>query len=108
MVARAAATTRRIRLGSGVSTLAYHHPKTLLERAVQLDHMTRGRFMFGVGAGAVALDSLMLGLDPMNARTAMAEMRTLLGVLRLLGVAAAERPLRVGAPLRPSRLSMPT
>ena len=73
MVARAAATTRRIRLGSGVSTLAYHHPKTLLERAVQLDHMTRGRFMFGVGAGAVALDSLMLGLDPMNARTAMAE-----------------------------------
>ena len=73
MVARAAATTRRIRLGSGVSTLAYHHPKTLLESAVQLDHMTRGRSMFGVGAGALALDSLMLGLDPMNARGAMAE-----------------------------------
>ena len=73
MVARAAATTRRIRLGSGVSTLAYHHPKTLLESAVQLDHMTRGRFMFGVGAGALALDSLMLGLDPMKARGAMAE-----------------------------------
>lgn len=73
MVARAAATTRRIRLGSGVSTLAYHHPKTLLESAVQLDHMTRGRFMFGVGAGALALDSLMLGLDPMNARPAMEE-----------------------------------
>ena len=73
MVARAAATTRRIRLGSGVSTLAYHHPKLLLESAVQLDHMTRGRFMFGVGAGALALDSLMLGLDPMNAREAMAE-----------------------------------
>jgi limonene 1,2-monooxygenase len=73
MVARAAATTRRIRLGSGVSTLAYHHPKTLLESVIQLDHMTRGRLMFGIGAGALALDSTMLGLDPMRARKAMAE-----------------------------------
>ena len=73
MVARAAATTRRIRLGSGVSTLAYHHPKLLLESAIQLDHMTRGRFMFGVGAGALALDSLMMGQDPMAARAAMEE-----------------------------------
>ena len=73
MVARAAATTSRIRLGTGVSTLAYHHPKMLLESAIQLDHMTRGRFMFGVGAGALALDSLMMGLDPMKARGAMEE-----------------------------------
>ena len=29
--------------------------------------------MFGIGAGALALDSLMLGLDPMKARGAMAE-----------------------------------
>jgi limonene 1,2-monooxygenase len=73
MVARAAATTRRIRLGSGVSTLAYHHPKMLLDSVIQLDHMTRGRVMFGVGAGALALDSIMLGLDPMRARGAMHE-----------------------------------
>lgn len=73
MVARAAATTRRIRLGSGVSTLSYHHPKMLLDSVIQLDHMTRGRMMFGVGAGALALDSLMLGLDPMRARAAMHE-----------------------------------
>jgi len=78
MVARAAATTRRIRLGSGVSTLAYHHPKLLLESAIQLDHMTRGRFMFGVGAGALALDSLMMGQDPMAARAAMEAMMLLL------------------------------
>ena len=73
MVARAAATTKRIRLGSGVSSLAYHHPKMLLDSVIQLDHMTQGRFMFGIGAGALALDSLMMGLDPMNARAAMAE-----------------------------------
>lgn len=73
MVARAAASTGRIRLGSGVSTLAYHHPKMLLDSVIQLDHMTRGRIMFGVGAGALALDSMMLGLDPMRARAAMGE-----------------------------------
>lgn len=73
MVARAAATTRRIKLGSGVSTLAYHHPKMLLDSAIQLDHLTRGRFIFGVGAGALALDSSMMGLDPMDAREAMEE-----------------------------------
>ena len=71
MVARAAGTTRRIRLGSGVSTLAYHHPKLLLDSVIQLDHLTRGRFMFGVGAGALALDSSMMGLDPMHARESM-------------------------------------
>ncbi|WP_420597050.1 LLM class flavin-dependent oxidoreductase [Deinococcus sp.] len=73
MVARASATTTRIKLGSGVSTLAYHHPKLLLDSVIQLDHLTRGRFMFGVGAGALALDSLMMGLDPMKARGAMEE-----------------------------------
>ena len=73
MVARASATTSRIKLGSGVSTLAYHHPKMLLDSVIQLDHLTRGRFMFGVGAGALALDSLMMGLDPMKARGAMEE-----------------------------------
>src|SRR3954467_2422235 len=51
MIAAAAQRTSRIRLGTGVSTLSYHHPLTLLDRIIQLDHMTRGRLIFGVGAG---------------------------------------------------------
>ena len=73
MIAAAAQRTRRIRLATGVTTLAYHHPLTLLDRIVQLDHLTRGRLIFGVGAGALALDSEMIGADPMEARRKMEE-----------------------------------
>lgn len=73
MIAAAAQRTSRIRLGTGVSTLSYHHPLTLLDRIIQLDHLTRGRLIFGVGAGALALDSTMIGHDPMEARRMMEE-----------------------------------
>lgn len=73
MIAAAAQRTHRIRLGTGVSTLSYHHPFTLADRIVQLDHMTRGRLIFGVGAGALAQDSLMMGRDPMQSRRRMEE-----------------------------------
>lgn len=48
-IAFAAERTRHIRLGTGVSSLPYHHPLMLADRINQLDHMTRGRVMFGVG-----------------------------------------------------------
>ena len=31
---------------------------------VQLDHMTKGRAMFGVGPGALAGDAFRMGIDP--------------------------------------------
>jgi len=73
MIAAAAQRTRRIRLGTGVSTLSYHHPFLLLDRIVQLDHLTRGRLIFGVGSGALTLDATMIGHDPMQARRMMEE-----------------------------------
>ena len=39
----AADRTRNIMLGSGVTSLPYHHPLMVAQRFVQLDHMTRGR-----------------------------------------------------------------
>lgn len=63
MVAAAAERTRRIRLGTGVVTLPYHNPFLVAERAVQLDHQLMGRFMLGVGAGALAYDAHILGID---------------------------------------------
>lgn len=73
MVAAAGQRTSRIKLGSGVSTLSYHHPKVLLDSVIQLDHLLRGRLMFGVGSGALALDAEMMGHDPLTSRAAMAE-----------------------------------
>ena len=48
-IAFAAERTRHIRLGTGVVSLPYHHPMMTADRIVQLDHMTRGRVMFGAG-----------------------------------------------------------
>jgi limonene 1,2-monooxygenase len=72
-IAAAAERTRRIRLGTGVSSLPYHHPLLLADRIQQLDHQTRGRLMFGVGPGALASDAVMLGIDPLRQREMMDE-----------------------------------
>lgn len=71
MLAYAAARTKRIRLGTGVVSLPYHNPFTTAQRMILLDHLARGRIMFGVGPGALAEDMQMLGLDPMETRGRM-------------------------------------
>src|SRR5216683_2216506 len=50
-IAGAAERTKHIRLGTGVNSIPYHHPLMLIDRIIQLDHMTRGRIMFGAGPG---------------------------------------------------------
>jgi limonene 1,2-monooxygenase len=72
-IAAAAQRTRHIRLGTGVVSLPYHNPFMLADRMVQLDHMTRGRAMFGVGPGALVHDALKIGIDPSDQRQMMDE-----------------------------------
>src|SRR6201998_2082936 len=72
-IAAAAQRTRHIRLGTGVVSLPYHNPFMLADRMVQLDHMTRGRAMFGVGPGALVHDALKVGIDPGAQRRMMNE-----------------------------------
>jgi limonene 1,2-monooxygenase len=72
-IAAAAQRTRHIRLGTGVSSLPYHHPLMLADRMVLLDHLTRGRVMFGVGPGALPSDAYMMGIDPASQRVRMEE-----------------------------------
>jgi limonene 1,2-monooxygenase len=78
----AAERTRHIRLGTGVSSLPYHHPLMLADRINQLDHMTRGRVMFGVGPGALVSDARMMGIEPTRQRDMMDE--SLAVLVRLL------------------------
>ena len=42
-LAAAGERTSRIKLGTGVISLPYHHPFNVAQRIVQLDHMTAGR-----------------------------------------------------------------
>jgi limonene 1,2-monooxygenase len=72
-IASAAERTRHINLGTGVVSLPYHHPFMVANRMVQLDHMTRGRVMFGVGPGALPTDAYMMGIDPTTQREKMDE-----------------------------------
>jgi limonene 1,2-monooxygenase len=62
-IAAVAQRTRSIKLGTGVTSASYHNPLWVAERAVQLDHMTRGRFLLGLGPGALPSDAAMIGLD---------------------------------------------
>src|SRR3984885_3349438 len=72
-IAAAAERTKNIRFGTGVISLPYHNPLMVANRIIQLDHMTRGRVMFGAGPGLLASDALMLGIDPNVQRDRMAE-----------------------------------
>ena len=73
MIAAASQRTRRIKLGTGVSSLPYHHPFILADRMVQLDHLTRGRAMLGVGPGALTSDAYQMGIDALDQRRRMDE-----------------------------------
>jgi limonene 1,2-monooxygenase len=72
-IAAAGERTRRIKLGTGVVSLPYHHPYMVANRMVLLDHLTRGRAILGVGPGALASDALMFGIDPERQREMMDE-----------------------------------
>lgn len=72
-IAAAAERTKHIKLGTGVNSLPYHHPFVLADRIVMLDHLTRGRMMFGAGPGQLTSDAAMLGIDPNDQRPRMQE-----------------------------------
>jgi limonene 1,2-monooxygenase len=59
LMAVASQRTRHIRLGTGVVSVSYHNPLWVAERIVQLDHLTRGRVMLGVGPGSLPTDGAM-------------------------------------------------
>src|SRR5712675_2126157 len=61
-LAAAGERTKRIRLGTGVVSLPYHHPYNVAQRMVQLDHMTGGRAIFGSGPGALPSDAFAIGI----------------------------------------------
>ena len=72
-IAAAAERTKHIRLGTGVVSLPYHNPFILASRVQQLDHMTRGRAMLGMGPGALVHDAAKIGIRAEDQRRRMNE-----------------------------------
>ncbi len=68
MAAYAAAVTERIKIGTAVVVLPFHHPVHVAEDFATVDIMSKGRLLFGVGRGYQVEEFYNWGLDPDESR----------------------------------------
>ena len=62
--------TKKIKLGTGTVNIPNHHPARIAAEVAMVDHMAKGRFLFGVSPGGLMSDAEVFGnLD--RDRTAM-------------------------------------
>jgi len=52
--------TERLVFGTGVVSAALRHPAMIAAEAAQFDHMSKGRFVLGIGTGSTATDIEMM------------------------------------------------
>lgn len=71
-ICKAAALTKRIRLGPGIRALPFYHPLQIATEAAVCDHLTNGRYMAGFGLG-LAADSQQRGPLPAPPRAMVRE-----------------------------------
>lgn len=64
----AATATRRIRLGTLVTSPNFRHPVTLAKDLISLDDISGGRITLGIGAGTNGFDATALGQEPWTPR----------------------------------------
>jgi alkanesulfonate monooxygenase SsuD/methylene tetrahydromethanopterin reductase-like flavin-dependent oxidoreductase (luciferase family) len=65
------ARTSNIMFGTAVINLPNHHPAIVAAEAAQLDHMSRGRFMLGIGPGGLVSDFELFRNPDVHARNRM-------------------------------------
>jgi F420-dependent oxidoreductase-like protein len=63
-----AAETKRVSLGTMVTSVAYRHPGVLIKAVTSIDVLSGGRVIFGVGAG-MPFNELPAGRDPRDFET---------------------------------------
>ena len=54
--------TKTIKLATGTSNLSQSHPTLIAAHAAMFDHLSKGRFIFGISPGALASDAEALGM----------------------------------------------
>ena len=60
---RASAVTTNIKLGTGICLVPEHNPLLLAKEVATLDHYSKGRFIFGIGAGWIKEETEIMGGD---------------------------------------------
>jgi len=61
--------TKNLSFGTAVICLPNHHPVKVAAEVAQFDHMSRGRFMFGIGVGGLFSDFELFGNADRAVRT---------------------------------------
>src|SRR5439155_22866984 len=54
--------TKTIKLATGTTNLSHIHPVVIAQQAAMFDHLSQGRFVFGVSPGALTSDAEALGI----------------------------------------------
>jgi alkanesulfonate monooxygenase SsuD/methylene tetrahydromethanopterin reductase-like flavin-dependent oxidoreductase (luciferase family) len=67
-LAAAASATTSISIGTLVSSPNHRHPVSLAHQTMTVDHLSGGRFVLGMGAGSIGLDSNVLGGTALSGR----------------------------------------
>ncbi len=78
VAAAIAARTRRIRIGIAVQVLPLCHPLRLAEEAATVDHLSKGRLIFGVGRSGVAQTYAAYGVPYTESRERFREILDIL------------------------------
>jgi alkanesulfonate monooxygenase SsuD/methylene tetrahydromethanopterin reductase-like flavin-dependent oxidoreductase (luciferase family) len=65
--------TKTIKLATGTTNLAQIHPVVIAANAAMFDHLSQGRFILGVSAGALASDSEAIGILDLDRNKIFAE-----------------------------------
>ena len=62
-LAKASAVTSDIKLGTSVSLVPEHNPLLMAKQIATLDHLSNGRFIYGIGAGWLKEETEIMGGD---------------------------------------------
>ena len=62
-LALAASATKRIRLGTGICLVPERDPIMLAKEVATIDYYSGGRFIFGIGAGWLADETEIMGVE---------------------------------------------
>ena len=54
--------TKQIKLATGTTNLSQMHPVVIAQQAAMFDHLSEGRFIFGVSPGALPSDAEAIGI----------------------------------------------
>jgi alkanesulfonate monooxygenase SsuD/methylene tetrahydromethanopterin reductase-like flavin-dependent oxidoreductase (luciferase family) len=71
MMASLVPRTERLVFGTGVLSLPNRHPAIIAGEAAQFDHLSRGRFILGIGTGSLVSDFELLGHGDPGVRNRM-------------------------------------